>query len=247
MLKNIIKSIITYILWGLICFPIMCLCALFAFIPESWRYDNKIIFRMFSFFAKTIMRTTMLRIKITGQENLPNHPSCPAIVIANHSSAFDIPIVDMLFGSYPRMWMSKKSYIRIPIFGFLVKRMHIPIDKASLHGARQSLEIAHQRASQGARHIMIFPEGKRYDDGKIHKFYSGFAILTQKLGRPVIPIVIGGLHKVFPKGSFFIASSGQEIKINIGKPIHFDKTQTSAEITATMHSYFEEELKKLET
>lgn len=244
-IKDAIKSIITYIIWIFIAVPLLCLCALLTLLPASIRYDNRIYFALGVFLSRVIMRASFLSIHVEGLENVPTYPHDPAIFLANHTSSLDIPVVETLLGNFPRIWFSKKSYLQVPVFGFILKRLHVPIDATSPHKARQGLETAFQRANQSLRHILIFPEGRRFDDGNIHKFFSGFAVLAQKLNRPVIPIVISGLHKAYPKGSFFIASSGQTIKIKVGKPMYFDSSQTPTHITTTMNHYFEQELKKL--
>ena len=244
-INDVIKSIITYVIWIFIAVPLLCLCALLTLLPVSIRYDNRVYFALGVLLSRIIMRATFLSIHVEGSENVPKYPKGPAIILANHSSSLDIPTVEILLGNYPRIWFSKKSYLRIPVFGFILKRLHILVDATSPHKARLGLEEGFNRANQALRHILIFPEGRRFNDGNIHKFFSGFAVLAQKLDRPIIPIVISGLHKAYPKGSFFIASSGQNIKIKIGKPMHFDSSQTPTQITTAMNQYFEQELKKL--
>lgn len=243
--RDIIKTIFTYFVWIFIAIPLLGVCAIITLLPSSIRYDNRMYFRLGVFLSRIIMRATFLRIHIEGLENIPHYPKMPAIIIANHSSSLDIPVVETLLGDYPRIWFTKKNYLKVPVFGFILRRLHIPVDTTSIHKTRMGLDTALQRADKKSRHILIFPEGRRFNDGAIHKFFSGFAVLAYKLDRPIIPIVISGLHNVYPKGSFFIASSEQVIKIKIGKPMYVDPAHTTTQTTTKMNQYFERELKKL--
>ena len=85
---------------------------------------------------------------------------------------------------------------------------------------------------------MIFPEGTRHVDGRVHAFHQGFAFLAKKLNRPVIPIAISGMDKMYPRGSKIIDSSCKKVIITIGEPIKMPVGETIEDFVHTVHRWF---------
>ncbi len=239
---NIAKTVITFCLWTTLIPPFLIACTLLALLPARWRYDNRLYFFLTSSMSWLIIKSAFLRITIHGRKNLPTYPNTPAIVIMNHASAFDIPMIEVLVGSYPHVWISKSGYKNVPLVGFLLKRMHVMVDKTSTSSARRALIGMHDLIKDQNRHALIFPEGTRHDDGQVHKFFSGFAVLAQKLQRPVIPIVATNMHLVFPKKSLIIDSSSTHVTINIGKPIYCPADADLPEFVRSVEEHFKETL-----
>ena len=146
--------------------------------------------------------------------------------------------------SYPHIWLVKQAYAKIPLFSILVKRMHIPVHREDSRAAGRALLKAYKQARGITSHIIMFPEGRRYDDGKIHEFNSGFALLAKKLQRPVIPIAISGFEKIMPKGTIFIDYHATQPTMTIGKPITIDKHESIESFTQRVHKWFKEQVEK---
>ena len=83
---------------------------------------------------------------------------------------------------------------------------------------------------------MIFPEGKRYIDGEIHNFYEGFAVAAKRLNRPVVPVLIKNLNKIFPPDSILIGY--EKLEIVIGKPFEYNIENSTEEFKNTVHEWF---------
>ena len=84
--------------------------------------------------------------------------------------------------------------------------------------------------------MIIFPEGGRYSDGKVHDFLWGFAIIARKTGRPVVPVLIVDTYKVYPMGSFFVNYS--PIKVIIGKPFVMLEQESDEAFIKRVHAWF---------
>ena len=239
---NIIKTCITYLLLFLVVPPVVLfLCLPLALLPASIRYDNRLLFFVTSRLGRFIIWASFIRIRIKGKENLPTYPNQPSIIVINHTSALDIPLVEIIVGSYPHLWMSKTSYAKIPVFGFVLQRIHVTVERSG--GKRHNaLRTMHHLLKDANRHALIFPEGRRHSSGNVNTFYSGFAMLSQKLNRPVIPVIIKGLHAVFPAKSILIDSSIPAVKLSIGKPLHPVDGETVQDFTARVQKYFETEM-----
>ena len=50
---------------------------------------------------------------------------------------------------------------------------------------------------------MIFPEGTRTLTGKLGDFKQTFAILSQELNIPIVPVAIRGSYNILPSGAWF--------------------------------------------
>jgi long-chain acyl-CoA synthetase len=47
--------------------------------------------------------------------------------------------------------------------------------------------------------ILIFPEGRRSEDGSIARFQPGIGMIASRLGVPVVPVRLTGLDRVLPR------------------------------------------------
>ena len=184
---------------------------------------------------------SFIRVQVHGKENLPQYPKSPSIIVMNHTSCLDIFIMEKLF-RYPHIWLTKSVYTKIPLFSILLHRMHVLVKNENNIAAAQALLQAHRLAKNVSSHIFIFPEGARFDDGKIHEFNPGFALLAKKLNRPVIPILIQGFHKILPKNKIRIDYRAAKAELTIGKPIFIQKNETRDDFSNRVHSWFQNRL-----
>ncbi len=136
--------------------------------------------------------------------------------MANHQGAFDIFAL-LAYLPIHFKWLAKEELFRIPIFGWAMGAAgYISIDRRGKKKALESIENAVTKIREGAS-VLIFPEGTRSPDGKIHPFKKGGFTLAIKAGVPIIPISIRGSREVLPRDSFRLKPG--EIEIAIGKPI----------------------------
>ena len=66
--------------------------------------------------------------------------------------------------------------------------------------------------------LHIYPEGERGFDGELHDFKRGAAILATELDRPIIPVALDGLYKVWPRHSWRIRLA--KVRVRFGEPIY---------------------------
>ncbi len=220
----------------------MLICGILACLPARLRYDNRLYFVVSTFISHFIIRVSGIKITISGRENLPQYPQAPALLVMNHSSALDIPLVEIVAGTYPHVWLSKASYGKVPLFGFLLKRMHVLVDTTNKKAAGAALLKTYTLLKNASRHALVFPEGTRSPDGNVGNFFSGFALLAKKLNRPIIPVVISGIHRVYPKNSLIIDSLAPVVTITIGKPLHCPPSVSPDEFATQVCHYFKDTL-----
>jgi long-chain acyl-CoA synthetase len=98
-------------------------------------------------------------------------------------------------------------------------------------GFRQSFVYAGEAVDRGYS-LLVFPEGRRTDDGLMHKFQSGIGILATKLDVDVVPVRIEGLYEMKTARRYF-ARSG-EVSVTFGEPVRFEKERNAADIAAEL-------------
>jgi 1-acyl-sn-glycerol-3-phosphate acyltransferase len=158
-----------------------------------------------------------VELTVKGLENLERDR--PHILVANHASQLDIPL---LFAALPIpiRFLAKRSLFYIPIFGWsLALARFVPVDRGSSRKARRSIDRAARRVRRG-RSLVIFPEGTRSADGAIKKFKSGAFVMGVKSGVPILPLAIRGSFEVVPKST--LAVTPGPIELVIGEPIPTD-------------------------
>ncbi len=232
-----IRTLFSYALGaitGIFCF-LPCL-ILVAVLPDRYRYDNRVLFKLLDWTFKGIIRATLVPVHVKGVEHLPHEP---VVFVANHQSAMDIPLVGMLMNGYPHIWYVMEYYAHVPILGFFVRRMGIVVDRKSPASAARAIIRGMHMTEHKKRHSIIFPEGGRYTDGKIHEFFYGFAVIAKKTRRPVIPIFIYNVGKVYPPGSFLI--NWYPIMVTVGTPIAYMPGETDMLFGERVRDWFVEQ------
>ncbi|WP_243547106.1 lysophospholipid acyltransferase family protein [Pseudodesulfovibrio tunisiensis] len=129
------------------------------------------------------------------------------VLIGNHQSNLDIPILDAVFleKDVHIRFVAKQSLFDIPLFGKAMARAgHISIDRGNRRAAMKSLAAAVDQIKGGISPV-IFPEGTRNTNlDEFLEFKSGGVILALKSGLPVVPFVMVNTGRVMPKGGRFL-------------------------------------------
>jgi len=83
-------------------------------------------------------------------------------------------------------------------------------------GARQTLRYIGEVLEDDFS-VLIFPAGKRSDDNEVGDFRPGIGMIASRLGVPVVPVRIDGLHNVLGVG-WTMAKPGR-VRIAFGAPM----------------------------
>ncbi|WPM31789.1 lysophospholipid acyltransferase family protein [Hydrogenobacter sp. T-2] len=160
---------------------------------------------------------SLFRIEAYGLENIPKEP---CIVVSNHRSHLDPPVLNSVFPE-PLRFLAKEELFKVPILGKLLPHMGaLPVKRGS--GDLEVLELALELMHFGCK-VGIFPEGTRADPGEFLRPKLGVGLLAIKSQRPVLPVYIEGTDKVFPRGAKF-PKPGHPIRVFIGKSkVYYDE------------------------
>ena len=153
-----------------------------------------------------MLRVVGIQLEVKGE--IPSHPS--PIVIVNHQSWFDIPIVQEIISARgPRLtFLVKRSLVWVPVIGWICMLLGFPRLRRTglLEDRALDLNAVSQAAKQGvaARHaLLIFAEGTRFTPKKrsdqdspfdhlLRPRVGGFAAACQNFpeGTPIIDLSI---------------------------------------------------------
>jgi len=104
-------------------------------------------------------------------------------------------------------------------------------------GFRKSFAYAGEAVDRGYS-VLVFPEGRHTEDGKLRPFRSGIGLLVNNLRIPVVPVRIDGLFEVKQSGKKFAAPGA--IQVRIGRPVRFAADRDPEEIARELERKIEE-------
>ena len=118
------------------------------------------------------------------------------IILANHSSYFDIPMLVKAF----TVKNIKNTYAigkeEVSVIKYVFPGMPViwaNYERNTNEVFKKSSDLLRQNKS-----ILIFPEGSRTPDGKMHEFKLGAAYLSKNSQCSIIPVTINGAYDIWP-------------------------------------------------
>ncbi|MDR2474238.1 MAG: 1-acyl-sn-glycerol-3-phosphate acyltransferase, partial [Bacteroidales bacterium] len=175
----------------------------------------------------------LLPVQTSGQEHVDKSRSY--IFVANHQGAFDIFLIYGFLG-HNFKWLMKKGLRKLPLVGKACELAgHVYVDHSSRSGIVQTMQLAREKL-QGGVSTVVFPEGTRTLDGKMHPFKKGAFQLALDFKLPIVPMTIAGSYLVLRKGSAMLHWS--PLKLIIHQPIETDAL-TSADLPQLMESVWQ--------
>jgi 1-acyl-sn-glycerol-3-phosphate acyltransferase len=155
---------------------------------------------------------TYFRGNIYGAEHVPKDG--PLIVVSNHASDFDPPILSNCVGR-PVSYMAKEELFRVPVFKQAIELYGAyPVKRGK--GDRSAIRSALERLDQGWA-VGIFLQGTRTHDARIPSPKLGAALIAAKAHAPILPVSLWGTEKIIKKGSRFPKSV--PVTVRIGVPL----------------------------
>jgi long-chain acyl-CoA synthetase len=191
---------------------------------------------------------------------LPEHPATtppsPMLIIANHITAYDVPLV--LYGLPPTLRrriavaMSGEMLLDfrrgrgapnallnapMPIAYWLLTVLFNIFPLPRLGGFRRSFEHAGRALDRGYS-VLIFPEGQRSNNGTLQPFRSGIGLLAQQAETAVLPVALLGLGDVKRTGGHWFRSG--RLAVRVGDPIPYNPLSTPEQTTQRLQAAMSE-------
>ncbi len=148
------------------------------------------------------------RVEAEGLDNIPVEP---VLVVANHQSLMDIPLI---LGYVTRGgFIAKKELEKVPGISWFIKYMGgVFIDRGNVRQTAREIKKAMERMKSGTNYI-VFPEGTRTEDGSVRDFKKGSLMLAKKTGVKILPVAIWGTMYLVPKRSLLFNPGKVYLKV----------------------------------
>lgn len=149
-------------------------------------------------------------------------PRTGYLLIANHQSMFDIPILGaLLFSNFPK-YVSKKELARwIPSISYNLRRGgNAVIDRAHREQAVTEIRALGERAQARNVSVVIYPEGTRSRAGELRPFKpaGALALLDAAPALPVVPVTIDESWRLLAR-NLLPVPFGTRVRVRFGAPM----------------------------
>ncbi len=226
-----------WLLFGLHCIVFFTLLVLPAWLVTVL-FDKKLklLHRLSCWWALTyIYANPFWRVTITGQENIEKGKVY--VIIANHQSALDIPLLYKLPIQF--RWVAKAELMRVPFVGWnLILNRHIMVARGNAASARHMVDNCVHSLNEGVS-VAIFPEGTRSKAGRISRFKDGAFVIARDANVSILPVLIEGTADAMPRDGFTVKAR-QHFTIRILPPVEQDTlaSKTPSEIASMFQREF---------
>ncbi len=169
------------------------------------------------------------------------------LIVANHVTSYDGPFILYALPGHIRRriaiamsgemildWRRARNQgnwvlnLLAPIEYLLVTALFNIFPLPQLSGFRRSFRHAGEAIDRGYS-VIIFPEGRRSDDGAPQPFKSGAGLLWKELGTPALPVRLEGLGEIKAQHSRWFRSG--RITVSVGEVLQLDKSKSPEELT----------------
>ena len=183
----------------------------------------------------------------------------PMLIIANHVTAFDVPLLqyalpgairrkiatamsgEMLqdyrrFRNPEPLKPSGRFFLPGPLYYFLVTALFNVFPLPRRRDFQPSFAHAGRAMDRGFN-VLVFPEGTRSAEGTLAPFRPGIGLLAKQCGAPVLPVAIRGLGELKTGQQRWFRSGA--IEVVVGEAMRVAPGETEAAVTARLHNEVE--------
>jgi len=181
-------------------------------------YRREVGDRRLRWWSSRLLELVRARCIVIGDPVVALPRGRPLIVMSNHSSLYDIPLLFVALPGSMRM-LTKKELFRVPIWGRgLAAGEFVSIDRRDHRQALRDLNAAREKMASGIS-LWIAPEGTRSRDGRLGEFKKGGVVLAIQTGATIVPVGIRGSRDILPPKTFFNVRLGCTPEVHVGEPI----------------------------
>ncbi|HEV2280019.1 MAG TPA: AMP-binding protein [Acidobacteriaceae bacterium] len=183
------------------------------------------------------------------ERTAPLRQGKPMLIIANHVTTYDMPLVQYglpgwirrrmaaaMAGDMLRDWQHLRNLApglnwMGPVTWLLVTALYNAFPLPRSAGFRRSFQHAGEALDRGYN-VLVFPEGHRTESG-LQPFRPGIGLLVRDSGVPVLPVALAGLSELKAKGRGWFRSGA--LTVRVGQPIEFAPGESPEAITAKLY------------
>ena len=194
--------------------------------------------------------------RVAAPQGLDAFSAEPMLIIANHVTAYDGPLVQYALPGRMRRhvaaamsgemleefrhfrnpdWPAGKRgfYPPGPLAWFALTALFNVFPLPRARDFQRSFAHAGEALDRGY-HVLVFPEGTRSAAGQLARFRPGIGLLVKQSGTVVLPVALRGLGELKERGRGWFRSGTLEVRV--GEPMRFAPEETEAAITERLHA-----------
>ena len=203
-----------------------------SLIRSLWDRGGRAQHRLAQLWARMLLAVSFVTCEVEGAEKLD--PEASYVVVANHASYMDIPVIYTAVPLQIRFF-AKKGLFLIPLMGWhLARAGHLPVVRGDARASLKSMSDGAKWIRERNISVLLFPEGGRSEEG-IRPFKEGAAYIAIKAGVPVVPVGLVNMRGVLPMHSLLLRPA--HVKVVIGDPIEtlHMTPRDRAQLNETLH------------
>jgi 1-acyl-sn-glycerol-3-phosphate acyltransferase len=161
--------------------------------------------------ARRFLRIPPVGFEVEGREHV--EPGKRYVVVSNHISNFDIPV---LFRAIPTpiRFLAKKELYKIPLLGPGMNAAGIvKVDRGGARSTREAINTAAQETYRRGFSLVVFAEGTRSRNGEMSDFRTGAVRIARDNEADLLPVVISGSFDINPPGSKLVYPGRVQVRI----------------------------------
>ncbi len=197
------------------------------------------IYRLCVFWADCWFAFTFIRVKSIYE--MPYNANEKSIIVANHISYLDIPMLVKVFRK-PLRPLGKIEMTKVPVFGFIYKNAIVAVDRSDAVHRAASLKMLRSILNKGIS-IFVFPEGTFNEStAPLKEFYNGAFKLAVETQTPVQPVLFLDTYRRMHYKTVFSLTPGKcrvvyLKKVKAGSDHHLLKKTVFADMEQALIKY----------
>lgn len=154
-----------------------------------------------AWWGRSVLYILGIELTVTGREHLGREAS--VVLVVNHTSALDVPIVAALGPPNP-LCLAKAELRWVPPFNMMWWSLgQVFLERGNPEQARRSIARVVEAARRRPRTIVLSPEGTRSRDGRVGRFKLGAFRIAAATGAGIVPAVCRGAGERMPPGRWW--------------------------------------------
>ena len=169
--------------------------------------------RRLAWWSHKLLADAAITLTVTGREHAGDG-SEPLIVMSNHQSHYDIPVLFQSGLGALRM-VTKAELFKVPIWGRAMARAgFIRVDRHDREQAVDALRGQGGSVLAAGMRVWIAPEGTRSRTGELGPFKSGGFRMALDQGVRILPVAIDGTREVLPAQGV-VVQRGKHVRVTV--------------------------------
>jgi 1-acyl-sn-glycerol-3-phosphate acyltransferase len=165
--------------------------------------------------ATDVVAHSQMHINVVGRHHFADGEAF--VVMSNHQSHYDIPVLYWSLGGNMRM-VAKRELERIPFFGAAARAAGcVFIERTDRDSAIAGLNSMKSQLAAGMS-VYIAPEGTRSVSGQLQPFKKGGFVLAQQMNLRILPVTLQQTREVL-RPSHLRTRLGCSISVIVHPPI----------------------------